>query len=102
MIHPSMQLEKDCPSLHENQKLPILDIKVRVEKKTGRENIKDEDKDSNREYEKYQHQIRIMHEYYYKEVATKAVVDARSAIPWESRRTIITPRVSERRCGYQQ
>ena len=32
----------------------------------------------------------IMHEYYYKDVATKAVVDARSAMPWRDKRTVIT------------
>ena len=90
-IHPSIQLERDCPSLHEDKKLPILDIKVWVEKQTGRENVKDDE--NNRENGKCQHQMKIMHEYYYKEVATKAVVDARSAMPWKIKRTIITQEI---------
>ena len=35
----------------------------------------------------------IMHEYYYKDVATKAVVDARSAMPWIDKRTVITQEI---------
>ena len=34
-----------------------------------------------------------MHEYYYKEVATRAVVDASSAMPWSMKRTILTQEV---------
>ncbi|KAL8613584.1 hypothetical protein ACOMHN_022003 [Nucella lapillus] len=84
-IHPSIQLEMDCPSLHNDQKLPLLDIKVWIEKQPEGENGEgcDEGKEG-------KGQSQIMHEYYYKEVATRAVVDARSAMPWRDKRTVIT------------
>ncbi|KAL8620473.1 hypothetical protein ACOMHN_048406 [Nucella lapillus] len=87
-IHPSIQLEMDCPSLHNDQKLPLLDIKVWIEKQPEGENGKgcDEGKEG-------KGQSQIMHEYYYKEVATRAVVDARSAMPWRDKRTVITQEI---------
>ena len=89
-IHPSIQLEMDCPSLHDDQKLPLLDIKVWIEKEQpGREN---EESCNGGEGGK-RGQSRIMHEYYYKEVATRAVVDARSAMPWKDKRTVITQEI---------
>ena len=69
-IHPSIQLEIDCPSRHIDKKMPILDIKVWTEEVNGR-NL-------------------IMYEHYTKEVATKAVINAKSALPTESKRTILT------------
>ena len=49
-IHPSIQLEFDCPSKNEDKKMPLLDIKLWTEKKD----------DENRRCTK------IMHEFYKK------------------------------------
>ena len=84
-IHPSIQLEMDCPSLHDDNKLPILDVKVWVEER--RRKNKDGD-DENTEKEKM-----ILHEYYYKDVATRSVISARSAMPWKTKRTVITQEI---------
>ena len=66
-IHDSIQLETDCPENHSDRKVPILDIKVWVNNKGI-----------------------IMHEYYSKPVSSKSVVDARSAMPWKTKRTVLT------------
>ena len=65
-IHPTIELEVDYPSKHEDKKVPILDLKVWVE------------------------HGKIMHEFYRKEMATKSMVHARSAMPMSKKRTIIT------------
>ena len=66
-IHGSIQLETDYPDKYPDQKVPILDIKVWVTEES-----------------------RIMHEFYSKPVSSKAVVDARSAMPLKDRRTVLT------------
>ena len=81
-IHPSIQLETDCPSKHSDSKLPLLDIKIWIEKK--------EDGESDTTSNTYS---KIMHEYYYKEVASKSVINARSSLPWEAKRTTITQEI---------
>ena len=86
-IHPSIQLEMDCPSLHDDQKLPLLDIKMWTEK------LSDREKETNSSENGREGKSIIMHEYYYKEVATRAVVDARSAMPWRDKRTVITQEI---------
>ena len=53
-IHSSIQLEVDFPSNHENRKIPILDLKVWIEK--------------------HETHTVIMHEFYPKEVASKSVI----------------------------
>ena len=55
-IDPSIQLEFDAPSMHQDGKLPILDIKVWVE------------------------EGRIRHSFYRKEVASNRVIMERSAV----------------------
>ena len=55
-LDPSIQLEMDVPSLHQDNKLPILDLKVWVEGN------------------------KIRHVFYKKEVATKHLILQRSAI----------------------
>ena len=72
-VHQSIQLESECPSMHEDKKLPVLDLKIWVNK-TGDNN-------------------KIMHEYYQKEVASKMVVHSRSSLPWSSKRTVLTQEV---------
>ena len=72
-LHPSIQLEVDCPSNHEDGKMPILDLKVWVGKIDG--------------------ETRIIHEFYAKEVSSKAVINARSALSWQQKRTVLTQEV---------
>ena len=66
-IHSSIQLEEDCPANYHDQKVPILDIKVWVTD-----------------------QGKIRHEYYSKSVSSKAVIDARSAMPRRDKRAVLT------------
>ena len=79
-IHSSVEMEIDCPSRHRGEKLPILDLRVWIEK-TGQD----------------QQRIRpgsvILHEFYSKEVASKSVVNARSAVSWSCKRTVLTQEV---------
>ena len=72
-IHPSIQLEVDCPSNYDDGKLPILDLKVWVESINGRN--------------------RILHEFYSKDIASKAVIHARSALSWKQKRTVLTQEI---------
>ena len=65
-IHQSIQLEADFPANHDEQKVPILDIKVWIEND------------------------RVMHEYYSKSVSSKSVIDERSAMPTKDKRTVLT------------
>ena len=74
-IHPSIQLETDCPTLHSDNKLPILDVKVWVEKRKENEGPTT---------------TKVIHEYYSKEVSTKAVINERSSLPLRTKRTILT------------
>ena len=69
-IHKSIILETDCPSNHPDKKLPILDLKVWLQ-------------EANRKR-------KVMHEYYQKEVSSVATINARSTLPWKSKRTILT------------
>ena len=69
-IHKSIVLETDCPSNHPDNKLPILDLKVWLE-------------EANRKQ-------KVMHEYYQKQVSSVATINARSTLPWKSKRTILT------------
>jgi hypothetical protein len=79
IIHTSIEMEIDCPSRHDDHKLPILDLKVWIEE---REEIEGQLKEKI-----------VLHEFYSKEVASKSVVDARSAWSWNSKRTILTQEV---------
>ena len=69
-IHPSIQLEVDFPSNHGDGKMPILDLKVWRERKENK--------------------TIIMHEFNSKDVSSKAVINAKSAIPWSTKRTVLT------------
>ena len=77
-IHSSIELEVDYPSRHGDGKLPILDLKVWVEKKNRVA-------DSALERE--------VNVFCYKEVSSRSVVNARSALPWNCKRTILTQEV---------
>jgi hypothetical protein len=80
-IHPSIRLEIDYPSKHEDGKLPILDLKVWVE---------DREKEEQGRVKKVS---TILYEYYRKDVASKAVINARSALLWSTKRTVLTQEV---------
>ena len=73
-IHRSIQLEVDVPSSHDDKKIPILDLKVWVE----------------RTVENGCSKRRIMHEFYMKEVSSKFLIDANSSLTWSSKITIVT------------
>merc|ERR1712121_361141 len=66
-IHESIQLEADFPSNHEDKKVPILDVKVWINKDN-----------------------KVIHEYYSKPMSSKYVVHERSAMPLKTKRTILT------------
>ena len=79
-MHPSIRLEVDYPSRHEDGRLLIhvLDLKVWIEK---RRCVGDGGQD---------HDVQVvLHEFYYKDVASKSVINARSALPWSCKRTIL-------------
>ena len=65
-IHKSIELEVDYPSRHRDGKLPILYLKVWVEKR-------------NRVIDNAQvREVKVvLHEFYYKHVSTRSVVNAR-------------------------
>ena len=76
-IHPSISLEVDYPSQHVDGKLPILDLKVWVELRQIQS------------VEEGGSQVNVvLHEFYSKDVASKCVINARSALSWSSKRTI--------------
>ena len=80
-IHKSIQIEVDYPSKHTDGKLPILDLKVWVEKKKiVRDGV-----------DCYVHCV--LHEFYSKEVSSKMVLSSRSALPWSLKRTVLTQEV---------
>ena len=68
-IHNSIEIEVDYPSKYSDKKLPILDLKVWLEEIDNKHYIK--------------------HEYYHKKISSKAVINARSAVSWKSKRTIL-------------
>ena len=78
-IHLSIQLEIDRPSRHADQKLPVLDLKMWVEK---------EEKGGKQQSENI-----VMHEFYSKGVSSKSVINTRSTLSWGSKRTILTQEV---------
>ena len=68
-IHPSIQLEVDYPSKHNDNKMPILDLKVWVENN------------------------KVKHEFYQKSVSSKSMIHQRAALPLDKKRTIITQEI---------
>ena len=74
-IHRSLQLTGDAPSLHEDRKMPTLDLGLW----TGERYILDVGK-----------RCAVMHDFYAKDVSAKHVTHARSAMPPSMKRTIIT------------
>ena len=74
-IHKSIEIEVDTPAQHKDKKMPILDLKMWKE---IREDI------DGRKYSK------IIHEFYHKEIASKEVTNANSAMSMSSKRSILT------------
>ena len=81
-IHSSIELKVDYPPRHGDGKLPMLDLKVWVEKKN-----RVVDSALEREVNV------VLHEFYYKDVFSRSVVNARSVLPWNCKRTILTQEV---------
>ena len=78
-IDPSIQVTIDYPSRHSDVKMPILDLKVWPSQEQDPET---------REVS-----VTIMHEHYHKEVGSRAVVNAKSALPHKMKRTIHTQEI---------
>ena len=72
-IHWSIQLEIDYPSNYSDGKMPSLDLKLHIGEIDGRK--------------------QIIHEFYAKDVSSKAVINAESAISIQQKRTILTQEV---------
>ena len=73
-VHPSIQLECEYQSMHGDNKLPLLDVKMWITTLEGKG-------------------TQLMHEYYQKKVASRSVVHARSSLPWSTKRTVLTQEV---------
>ena len=77
-IHPSIQFEIDYPSKNIDHKVPILDLKVWTEEREVHNEVGNVKKTV------------ILHEFYTKNVSSKAVINARSSLPWKRKRQILT------------
>ena len=74
-----IQVTTDYPTKNQTGKMPILDLRVWMA------NL----------FDRVTHEVNVtvMHEHYSKDVSSKAVIDARSAVPWKVKRTILTQEV---------
>ena len=72
-IHPSIRSTIDCPSRHADGKMPSLDVKMWIKEVNN--------------------QRKILYEHYEKEMTTKAVIHAKSALPIQTKRTVLTQEV---------
>ena len=82
-ITPCIKLEADYPSNHEDNKLPILDMKVWP-------TIKEETFSLEGQYSVTIKRSTILHEFYQKGIANKSVIHAKSAMSFTSKRTMLT------------
>ena len=76
-IHKTIQLEIDFPSKHHDNKLTILDLKVWIDginRNDGRSS-------------------KVLQEFYTKDVSSKMMIHARSAVSWNMKRTSLTQQV---------
>ena len=69
-IHHSIRMTIDYPSKHADGKVPMLNVKLWIEEIDG--------------------QRRLLYEHYEKEMTTKNVIHATSAIPKKTKRTVLT------------
>lgn len=67
-IYYSIEMKVDCPSRHKDRRMPILDLKVWIEKSDQGDQ---------------QRQQVVLHEFYYKELESRSKVNARSTLPWK-------------------
>ena len=72
-IHPSIRMTIDYPSKHTDRKVPMLNVKMWIDEIEGRR--------------------LILYEHYEKEMATKMVIHANSAMPKKVKRTVLTQEV---------
>ena len=72
-IHTSIKLEIDYPSKRNDEKIPILDLKLWIS----------ETEDG----------TKILYEHYEKEIASKAVINAKSSMPMQTKRTVLTQEI---------
>ena len=80
-IHKSIQIEVDYPSRHEDNLMPILDLKVWIDRKNVIMNGEDCTVNV------------VLHEFYAKEVSSKMMLSSRSALPMKVKRTVLTQEV---------
>ena len=80
-IHKSIQIEVDYPLRHEDNLMPILDLKVWID----RNNVIMNGKDCTVNV--------VLHEFYAKEVSSKMMLSSRSALPMKVKRTVLTQEV---------
>ena len=72
-IHPSIRLTIDYPSNHTNEKVPMLDVNMWIkETEEGR---------------------KLVYEHYEKEMTSKAVIHAKSAVSTQTKKTVLTQEV---------
>ena len=69
-IHPSIRMTIDYPSKYEDNKVPMLDLKISIKEINGEK--------------------KLLYEHYEKKMATKSVIHADSAIPEKTKRTVLT------------
>ena len=74
-----IKVTTDYPSKNPASKMPILDLRVWMTSL----------------FDPVTHEVnvKVLHEHYSKDVASKAVIDARSAVPWKVKRTVLTQEV---------
>ena len=90
-ISKSIKLEIDHPANHNEGKMPLLDVKVWLQES---EEITDEDETLNNTDDKERNKKkRIMYEHYRKKMASKMTIHARSALPHNQKRNILTQEV---------
>ena len=90
-ISESIKLETDHPSNHRERKMPLLDVKVWLQDFVT---SSEEDENENTEEGTGERKIkRIMYEHYRKEMASKMTIHARSALPHNQKRNILTQEV---------
>ncbi|CAH3180159.1 unnamed protein product, partial [Porites lobata] len=80
-IHKSIQIEVDYPSRHEDNLMPILDLKMWIHRKNVIMNGEDCTVNV------------VSHEFYAKEVSSKMMLSSRSALPMKVKRTVLTQEV---------
>ena len=74
-IHKSIEITTDTPSEHKDKKMPVLDLKVWSETREGQDG---------------KMRSKIIHEFYQKEISSKAVTHSQSAMSMQTKRNILT------------